>query len=175
MLEVFALPYFAVSGVIGWFIFAPFFRVDSSESLSRSSITISDLLAISIPVSVLFSAASWMMPVSIASPWVQAIVIATAFGFAATALTAGLFLVPKTIEVTSLKRMTIVGIIAPFGILLMVGWIGFLIWACVVSIVYLAPSMIAIAAVTAGLRGLSRWACQPKKPSGGVSLSDVDG
>ena len=52
------------------------------------------------------------------------------------------------------------GFIAPFGILLTVGWIGFLIWACAYSLLYSVPSTVAIAATTLGLRMLSFWVCQ---------------
>jgi hypothetical protein len=87
-------------------------------------------------------------------------VVASALLFAVIALTAGLFLVPKTFQVTFFKRMAVVGIIAPFGLLLTIGWIGFLIWASTYSIMYLAPSSIAIAAATSGLRILGVWVCQ---------------
>ena len=160
MLEIFALPYFAVSGVIGWVIFQPFFHADDSESLSLANVTITDLLAISLPVSVLFASAKWMMPESILSLTVQAIVVAVALLFAVIALTAGLFLVPKRFQVTFVKRMAVVGIIAPFGILLSIGWVGFLVWASAYSILYLVPSSIAIAAATSGLRILGVWVCQ---------------
>ena len=160
MLEIFALPYFAVSGLIGWIIFAPFFRIEESESLSRANVTISDLLAISLPVSVLFASTRWIVPADVQSPVIQAIVVVGALLFALTALTVGLFLVPKKFQVTFMKRMATVGIIAPLGILLVVGWIGFLIWACTYSMLYLPPSMIALAAATAGLRVLGLWVCQ---------------
>ncbi|MEM6978290.1 MAG: hypothetical protein AAF539_01400 [Planctomycetota bacterium] len=160
MLEIFALPYIFVSGVIGWAIFEPFVRVEKSESLSLAKVAITDLLAIAVPVSVLFLSARWMMPENILSFWVQSIVIMSALLFAATALAAGLFLVPKAFQVTFLKRMIVVGIIAPFGILLTVGWIGLLVWACIYSIVYFAPTSIAIAAATFGLRVLALWVCQ---------------
>lgn len=160
MLEIFALPYFAISGVIGWLIFQPFFRTGESKSLASANIAITDLLALSLPVGVLFSSARWMMPVSILSTSVQAIMLVVASLFAVTALTAGLFLMPKTFQVTFLKRMAIVGVIAPFGILLTIGWIGVLIWSGTYSISYLAPSSIAIAAATSGLRILGFWACQ---------------
>ena len=157
MLEVFALPYFAVSGVIGWAIFQPFFRSEDSDS--PASIATTDLLAIALPVSVFFLLAKLMMPVSILSLAVQAIVIVTALLFAAIALAVGLFLVAKTTQVTFPKRMLVVGVIAPFGILLTVGWIGLLIWPCAYSMLYLAPSSIAIAAATFGLRVLGSWVC----------------
>jgi hypothetical protein len=160
MLEIFALPYFAISAVIGWVIFQPFFRTEESESLSLTSITISDLLALSLPVGILFLSARWVMPDSILSLSVQAIVVAIALLFGAVALTVGLFLVPKKFQVTFLKRMAVVGIIAPFGILLTVGWIGLLIWAGTYSILYLVPSSIAIAAATSGLRMLGSWVCR---------------
>ena len=159
MLEIFALPYFVVSGAIGWAIFGPFFRVNESESLTCANVTISDLLAMSLPVSVVLLSAGWAMPVSISSPWVQAFVLATAFVYAATALTTSLFLVPKHFSITFLKRTAIVGVIVPFGMLLTVCWIGFLVWACLQSVFYLIPSMIAIAAGTAGLRVLGLWVC----------------
>ena len=160
MLEIFALPYIAISGVIGWLIFGQFFRSNDSDSLSRGNITTGDLLAIALPIGVLFSSARWVIPVEILSPLVQAIMVMLTLLFAATALVVALFLVPKRFPVTSIKRMTVVGVIAPFGILLTVGWIGFLIWACTYSISYLAPSSIAIAAATSGLRMLSFWVCQ---------------
>ncbi|MEM6688804.1 MAG: hypothetical protein AAF664_05215 [Planctomycetota bacterium] len=160
MMEIFAIPYFAVSGVIGWVIFGPFFRILESESLSRANITVSDLLAVALPVGVLFGAARWVMPESFQSITVQVIVIAIAFAFAATALAAGLFLVPKGIPITFVKRIAVVGIIAPFGILLTIGWVGFLTWACVYSMLYLAPTTIVLAAAISGLRILGSWVCQ---------------
>lgn len=56
--------------------------------------------------------------------------------------------------------MAIMGVIAPFGILLTVGWIGFLIWACAYSLMYSVPSTIAVAAATLVLRILGFWVCQ---------------
>ena len=56
--------------------------------------------------------------------------------------------------------MAVVGIIAPFGILLTFGWIGLLIWAAAYSILYLVPSSIALAAAASGLRMLGVWVCQ---------------
>ena len=160
MFEIFALPYFAISGVIGWAIFEPFFRTNDSDSLSPADITISDLLAATLPVSVLFSCARWMMPASVPSLFEQVIVVASALLFAVIALTAGLYLIPKKFQVTFFKRMAVVGIIAPFGLLLTIGWIGLLIWASAYSIVYLVPSSIAIAASTSVLRFLGFWVCQ---------------
>ena len=113
MLEIFALPYFAISGAIGWAIFEPFFRDVKYESLSPAKITTTDLLATFLPVSVIFSCARWMIPVSFLSASVQAMVVAIAWLFAVIALTAGLFLVPKTFQVTFIRRMAVVGIIAP--------------------------------------------------------------
>ena len=160
MLEIFALPYVAISGVIGWVIFEPFFRTDESKSLSPADTTTTDLLAIALPVSVLFLVARWILSESVLSLSVQAIVVAIALLFAGIALRAGLILVPKTFQVTFVKRMAVVGIIAPFGILLTIGWVGFLIWAAAYSITYLVPSSIGIAAATSGLRLLGVWVCQ---------------
>lgn len=160
MLEIFALPYFVVSGVIAWAVFSPFFRTTDVDSLSCASVNISDLLAISLPVSIVFLSASWMMPGSIQAFTAQASVLAIAFVFAAIVLITSLYLVPKRFQVTSLKRMTIVGIITPFGLLLTIFWIGLLAWVCVYSILYLFPSMIAIAAATVGLRILGQWVCE---------------
>lgn len=170
MLEIFALPYFAVSCVIGWAVYAPFFRVSDSDSLSCAKLAISDLLALSPLVGVVFLSAQWMMPERILAVSAQAIVLVVALMFAVIALTLGLFLVPKTFQVTFLKRMIIVGVIAPFGLLLTVGWIGILVWVCVYSILYLIPSMIAIAATTFGLRVLGLWVCrnQSTKRSGNM-------
>lgn len=160
MLEIFAFPYFVVSGVIGWSIFAPFVHVDVTGSLSRSKVTITDLLAVSFTVSMFVATACWMMPETIRTVWVQVLVLVMALLFAALALTAGLFLVPKSFQVTFLQRMAIVGVVAPSGILLTVGWIGLPVWACFQSISYFAPSMIVIAAATAGLRMVALWICR---------------
>lgn len=160
MLEIFAIPYFGFSGVIGWAIFEPFFRIEKTDSLSAAKLAISDLLAISVPVSIFFLGAQWIMPESIRSPYVQATVVTTAMLYAVTALTLGLFLIPKTIQVTFAERMAVVGVIAPFGIILTIGWIGFLIWASAYSILSLVPASIAIAAATAGLRFLGVWICR---------------
>jgi hypothetical protein len=160
MLEIFAIPYLGVTGLIGWLIFAPFFRLHQSEPLSRSRVAISDLFAMSLPVGILLSLAKWMTPVSNLSLLTQVIGIIATLAFAATTLTVGLFLIPKTFEVTFLKRIAVVGIIAPFGILLTVAWIGILTWACIYSVMYLAPAMIAVAAITFGLRMLTLWVCE---------------
>lgn len=158
MLEIFALPYFAVSGVIGWVIFQPFFRSEDTDA--RVSIATTDLLAIALPVSILFLLAKWMMPVSILSLAVQAVVVASALVFASATLAVGLFLVTRTTQVTFPKRLAVVGIIAPFGIFLTLGWVGLLIWPCVHSMMYLAPTSIAIAFAAYGLRLLGSWVCQ---------------
>ncbi len=160
MLEIFAIPYLAISGVIGWLIFQPFLPAHQSESLLPAKITITDLLAIALPISIVFSFARVITPLGDLSGSMQATVAVTALLVAIPWLAAGLFLVPKTFQVTFFKRVTIMGLIAPFGILLTVGWIGFLIWACAYSLLYSVPSTIAIAAATLGLRILSVWVCQ---------------
>lgn len=160
MLEVFALPYLAVTGVIGWAVFEPFFRANDAEGLSCSNITISDLLAAPIPVTFVFVIAGWALPGDGRSFWVQALVFVGALAFAAGCLAVGLFLVPQKLPLTFPKRMAIVGFIAPSGTLLVVGWVGFAGWACFYSVAYLAPCMILIAAATFGLRKLAQWVCQ---------------
>ncbi|XZE56344.1 hypothetical protein SH139x_002448 [Planctomycetaceae bacterium SH139] len=161
MLEIFALPYFAITGVVGWAVFEPFFRADDTElSFSFAKIAIADLLAVCLPVGVLLSAARWMMPVTNLSLAAQTIVLAIALLFALFALLAGLFLVRRMIEITFLKRLAVVGIIAPFGILLTIGWVAFLVWSCSFSMSYAFPSSLAIAAATYGLRIVGLWVCQ---------------
>ena len=161
MLEIFALPYFAITGLVGWAVFEPFFRADENElTLSFAKIAITDLLAVCVPVGVLLSAARWIMPDTISSLAVQTTVLSLALLFAVLALAAGLFLVCKTTELTFFKRLAIVGIIAPFGILLTVGWVAFLVWTCTFSVLYAVPSSLAIAAATYGLRMLGLWVCQ---------------
>ena len=161
MLEIFALPYFAITGVVGWAVFEPFFRADDTElSFSFAKIAITDLLAVCLPVGVLLTAARWMVPGTILSLPVQMIVLAIALLFAAIALIAGLFLVRRMIEITFLKRLAVVGVVAPFGILLTMGWVAFLVWSCTFSMSYIFPSSLAIAAATYGLRILSLWVCQ---------------
>ncbi len=160
MLEIFAIPYLAISGVIGWLIFQPFLPAHQSESLLPAKITVTDLLAISLPISIVFSIARYLAPLGNLSVSMQATVAATALLAAVPWLTAGLFLVPKNFQVTFIKRMALMGFIAPLGILLSVGWIGLLIWACTYSLLYSVPSTIAVAAATFGLRILGFWVCQ---------------
>lgn len=160
MLEVFALPYLAVTGIIGWAVFEPFFRINDTDSLSCSHVTISDLLAAPLPVSFIILTARWMMPASGNAVYVQLLVLVSALAFAATSVAVGLFLVPKTFQVTFPQRLAIVGVIAPFGLLLTIGWVGFAGWACYYSVAYLAPAMIALVLATFGLRVLGLWACR---------------
>jgi hypothetical protein len=161
MLEIFALPYFAITGVVGWAVFEPFFRADDTElSFSLAKIAITDLLAVCLPVGVLLTAARWMVPGATLSLPVQMIVLAIALLFAAIALIAGLFLLRRMIETTFIKRLAVVGIIAPFGVLLTMGWVVFLVWSCTFSMSYVFPSSLAIAAATYGLRILGLWVCQ---------------
>jgi hypothetical protein len=118
MLEIFALPYLAISGVIGWLIFQPLLPTHESESLLPAKITITDLLAISFPISVVFAFARCAIPFANMSRAMQATVAAGALLLAIPWLTAGLFLVPKTFQATFLKHMVVMGVIAPFGIIL---------------------------------------------------------
>lgn len=160
MLEVFALPYLAVTGMIVWAVFEPFFRVNDLDSLSCAKVTISDLLAAPLPVSFVFLTVGWIVPPQSLSSSVQALVLVSGLALAATSLLVGLFLVPKTFRVTFPKRIAIVGVIAPFGTLLTIGWIGIAGWACFHSIAYLAPAMFIIGSATLGLRRLAMWVCR---------------
>ncbi|MFN3193777.1 MAG: hypothetical protein ACE361_24905 [Aureliella sp.] len=164
MLEIFALPYIGVTGLIGWAIFAPFFRFHASQPLTRAKLAIGDLLALSFQVSIVLSVAGWITPVSELSLTKKLLVVLAAFLYAAASLTAGLFLLPRALAVSFLQRMAVIGVIAPFGILLTVGWVVFLTWACMQSVMYFAPAMIAIAAVTQALRMLTLWVC-PTEPN----------
>ena len=174
MLEIFALPYLAISGVIGWLIFQPFLPAHESESLLPAKIAITDLLAISLPISIVFSLARWIVPLGNMSRSMQATVAATALVVAIPWLTAGLFLVPKKFQISFFKRMAVMGIIAPFGVLLSVGWIGFVIWACTYSLLYIVPSTIAVATATLGLRFLGCWVCQADSNFVGDRAADRD-
>ena len=115
MLEIFAIPYLGISGVIGWLIFQPFLPAHQSESLLPAKITITDLLAISLPISIVFLFARVIAPLGDLSGSMQATVAVTALLVAIPWLAAGLFLVPKTFQVTFFKRVTIMGFIAPLG------------------------------------------------------------
>ena len=150
----------AISGVIGWLIFQPLLPTHESESLLPAKVTITDLLTISFPISVVFAFARCAIPFANMSRAMQATMAAGALLLAVPWLTAGLFSVPKTFQATFLKRMVVMGVMAPFGIILTIGWIGFLIWACAYSLLYIVPSTIAIAAATFGLRILGLWVCQ---------------
>lgn len=160
MLEIFAIPYIVVTGVIGWMIFEPFFRLDESQSLSRSRVTIGDLLACPLPIGVLLVFFRWVTPEDYLTLMVRVLAMLVAMLFAGAAWLAGLYLMPKTFDVPFLKRVVVVGIIAPFGILLTLGWIGFLVWVAFYSVIYVAPALVAIALSTLVLRMLTLWVCK---------------
>lgn len=161
MLEIFAFPYFVVSGVIGWLIYKPFFRSAEVEPPSPTQITITDLLATSLPVGLVFSFSSWLVPHTRMTPYVQLAVISSGLLIALTSLVLGMFLTPRASNPTFAKRMVLVGFVGPFGVLLAIGWVGLLIWSGSYSILYLAPVSIGIAAATWALRCLSFWVCSP--------------
>lgn len=159
MLEIFAFPYFVVSGVIGWIIYKPFFRSVEFEPLSPTKLTVTDLLATSLPVGLVFSFSNWLVPHTRMTPYVQLAVISSGLLIALTSLAIGMFLTPRTTNPTFAKRMVLVGVVGPFGVLLAIGWVGLLIWSGSYSILYLAPVSIGIAAATWALRCLSLWVC----------------
>lgn len=165
VLEVFAVPYLGISAVIGWVIFEPFFRDgvvgSSADPPPPAGVAITDLMAVVVPLGVSFAWAGWAMPEAIRSPTVQAIVIGLMTLFAAAAWVLGLFLLPPASRGVFLKRMAVVGIISPLGIVMTVGWIGFILWAGGYSILALVPSTVGVAACSAGLRVLSVWVCRP--------------
>lgn len=159
MMEIFVLPYLAISAAIGYAVFQPFLRFDEFESLSCEKPSTGDLLAIMFPISVLFAVAKSVAPDRVLSPTTQLVVVLTAFFFAAVSLAAGLFLLPKEGRTSAVKRMAIIGVVVPFGLLLAIGWIGPLIWAAVYSTLYLVPGTVGILAATVLLRLLASWAC----------------
>ena len=159
MLEIFAFPYFVVSGVIGWLIYKPFFHSVEFEPLSPTKITITDLLATSFPVGIVFSFSNWLVPPSRMTPYVQLAVITSGFLILLISLAVGLFLTPRTSNPTFAKRLMLVGVVGPFGVLLAIGWVGLLIWSGSYSIMYLAPVSFGIGAATWALRCLSLWMC----------------
>ena len=165
MLEIFAIPYIFVTGWIGWLIFEPLVRIDEPQPLTRAKIVLSDLLSVTLPVSVLAASAKLLIPESSLSLTVQLIVITFVLVFVALAFAAGLYLIPKRPKVSLIKRTTVIAVIAPFGSLLTLGWIGFLTWACVYSVMYLAPAMVVVGAATQGLRMLTLWVCQGETKS----------
>ena len=167
MFEIFVVPYMVISGVIGFAVFEPFFRFDNFETLSLSKLTIGDLLAIIFPIGVLFAIARWTIPEDVGSISIQLMVVAVVLLFAMIALVAGLFLIPDDRPLDLPKRMAIVGVVTPFGILLTLGWIGLLAWAGVYSTVYLVPCVLAIAVATSVLRVLAMWSCRNSPAVGG--------
>ena len=159
MLEIFALPYILATGIIGWAIYEPFFRTHEFESPPLAQVAIADLLAVSLQIAVFFTCVKWLTPIDELSLWGWGIVLLSALVFAVTSLVAGLFLVPRAAQMTFLKRMVIIVVIAPFGITLTIGWVGILSWACFYSVMYLAPAMFIVAAAMFGLRKLTLWVC----------------
>lgn len=159
MLEIFGIPYLGVTGVIGWLIFAPFFQSHEAPLSFPTRVTISDLLTLPLTMGVFFSFAGWLVPLRTQSLLLQSSVMVIGLLFSVATLTLGLFLLPEN-NGTSLKRITVVGLIAPLGGLLTFAWVGFVVWVSTYSVMYLVPAMIVIAALTFGLRTLTLWVCK---------------
>ena len=115
MLEIFAFPYFVVSGVIGWIIYKPFFRSVEFEPLSpdqahrnRSSRHLATGWTCFL-VFQLVSAARKNDPLrSIGSDFIGSLI-------ALTSLAIGMFLTPRTSNPTFAKRMVLVGVVGPLA------------------------------------------------------------
>ena len=162
MLEIFAVPYLGVSAFIGWAVFGPFFRAtDDIESTSMARVATTDLLAIPLPFAVMFQIAESTMPERMDTFLFQGIVLAVSAMFAAAVLGTGLWILPKSFPVNFPKRLTVIGVIAPLGLTLTIGWVGFLLWAGSHSMTWLIPSSAAIVLAIVGLRFLSLWICRP--------------
>ena len=171
MLEIFAVPYLGVSAVIGWVVFEPFFRDGATEGPSAARVTITDLMAVTSTLGTSFAFIGWAMPEGIRSGSVQFAVIAVASLFATATFAMGLHLVPRASASSFLRRLTVVGVIAPFGASLTLGWIVLLMWAGWHSVLYLIPAAVAVAAMGGGLRALSIWVCRgPRQTPGGRVL-----
>ncbi|MEM9825384.1 MAG: hypothetical protein AAF958_02285 [Planctomycetota bacterium] len=158
MMEIFVAPYLAVSAGIGYAVFGPLLPSDEFDSLKLSQLNTIDLIAIMFPISLFFALCNWLVP----DDGVRASVVLSAFlstvVYACCALALGLYLLPESISVAAHKRSIIIGIVAPFGLLLAIGWIGPLIWAISYSTIYLVPATVAIVIATSALRLMTLWA-----------------
>lgn len=160
MLEIFGIPYLGVTGVIGWLIFAPFFQNHEATLSFPTRVTISDLFTLPLTMGVFFSFAGWLIPLETQTLILQSTVMAIGLLFSVATLTLGLLLLPKGLEISTLKRITVVGLIAPLGGLLTFAWVGLVVWVSTYSVMYLVPAMIVIGALTFGLRALALWVCR---------------
>lgn len=159
-MEIIVLPYIAVSFVIGWAVFSPFSRFDDLGRLTLDRMTTADLLAAFLPMCVLMAIARWAMPPDQTPVWLLILVGTLIFGFAFSGLIAGLFLLDKMKDKTSLRRMATIGVIIPMGSLLSVAWIVFPFVGYAYSTSYAIPATLAIVILTFLLRWLSEWVCR---------------
>ncbi len=160
MLEIFGIPYLGVTGVIGWLIFAPFFTNHEATVAFPTRATISDLLTLPLTMGVFFSFVGLLIPLKTQTLFLQSTVLVIGLLFSVSTLALGLLLLPKNIELSTLKRITVVGLIAPLGGLLTFAWVGLVVLVSTYSVMYLVPAMIVIAALTFSLRTLTLWVCR---------------
>lgn len=163
-MEIIVFPYMAISFAIAWAIFSPFAQLDDLQKWSFARIETIDLLAVFLPMSLLWAAVRAMTPDEYLSlpllvVLASAILSLTLFGFLA-----GLFIIAKMQPPPAIKRMALIGIILPLGSLLTVAWIGLPLLAFAGSFLYAIPAIISVVPVTLGLRGLSGWVCQSNRP-----------
>ncbi|MEC8557284.1 MAG: hypothetical protein VXZ82_19965 [Planctomycetota bacterium] len=122
--------------------------------------TICDLLTLPLTMGVFFSFVGLLIPLKTQTLFLQSTVLVIGLLFSVSTLALGLLLLPKNIELSTLKRITVVGLIAPLGGLLTFAWVGLVVLVSTYSVMYLVPAMIVIAALTFSLRTLTLWVCR---------------
>lgn len=159
MMEIVILPYMAISFIIGWAIFSPFADLEGLDAWTFAPIEMSDLFGVFVPVSLLFSWATWTFQTANVALVGWSIVASAIFLFAFLGFALGLYLLAKMKQTAPLKRMTLIGIVIPLGSLLTVTWFAIPVFAMASSIAYAIPATVALVPITLALRCLSNWVC----------------
>jgi len=163
-MEIIILPYMAISFFIGWAIFSPFADLENIDRWTFAQIEMSDVLSVFLPVSFLLAFVTWALEATSVAFIGWSIIAAAIFIFAFFGFAVGLYLLAKMNHKPPLKRMVLIGVIIPAGILLTLWWFTIPMVALAGSVAYSIPAVIAIVPFTWILRCLSNWVCTGNSP-----------
>jgi len=156
-MEIIVLPYMGISFLIAWSIFSPFAQIEDLREWTFAKIETGDLLAIFLPFSFLMALMKWAVPVGSIPVWAWSAITVTVLLISVSGLIAGLFILAKTGQKSSFKRMAIIGVIFPLGSMLVLAWIALPVCAFANSIFYAVPATLMVVPITLAMRWLSGW------------------
>jgi hypothetical protein len=157
MMEIIILPYMAISFLIGWAIFSPLADLEGLDAWTFARFEMSDLFGVFVPVSLLFSYATWALKTAEVPVVGWSILASAIILFSFLGLVTGLYVLAKMKPTAPLKRLTLIGVVIPLGSLLTVFWFAIPVVAMASSVVYSIPAAVALVPITLVLRWLSHW------------------